>query len=160
MSDLFGNKAADFSPCRDYRYTLWRWWDQEKPYVMFIGLNPSTADEIEDDPTIRRCINFAKSWGYGGFCMTNLFALRATDPKNMINHSVPIGQSNDMWITDIASDAGIISAAWGTNGNHLNRDKDVLELLDKMYCLGKTKDGFPKHPLYIKADTQPVIFHA
>ncbi len=71
---------AELSKCRAYRYALWRTWDESKPFAMFVGLNPSTADELEDDPTIRRCINFSKLWGYGGLCMVNLFAYRATDP--------------------------------------------------------------------------------
>lgn len=71
---------AELSKCRTYRYALWRTWDESKPFAMFVGLNPSTADELEDDPTIRRCINFSKLWGYGGLCMVNLFAYRATDP--------------------------------------------------------------------------------
>ncbi|GHX72979.1 hypothetical protein VCSRO16_3593 [Vibrio cholerae] len=70
--------TAELSKCRKYRYALWRTWDSDKPFAMFIGLNPSTADEKNDDPTLRRCINFAKSWGYGGVCMANLFAFRAT----------------------------------------------------------------------------------
>ena len=79
------NKTATFSECRKYRYTLWRRWDGlfASGYAMFIGLNPSTADETNDDPTIRRCIGYARDWGYGGLCMTNLFAFRATLPKNM-----------------------------------------------------------------------------
>ena len=74
---------AKFSACRKYRYALWRNWDGSKPYAMIIGLNPSTADENENDPTITRCINFAKSWGYGGVCVTNLFAYCATVPSDM-----------------------------------------------------------------------------
>lgn len=88
-------KTAKLSDCRTYRYELWRTWDESKPYAMFIGLNPSTADETEDDPTIRRCINFAKTWGYGGLCMTNLFAYRATQPEDMKRASDPIGNKND-----------------------------------------------------------------
>ena len=84
-------KNAKFSACRKYRYALWRTWDESKPYVMIIGLNPSTADENKNDPTITRCINFAKSWGYGGVCVTNLFAFRATVPSDMKTSNDPIG---------------------------------------------------------------------
>jgi hypothetical protein len=157
--DLFNFKSADFSPCRKYRYTLWRWWDENKPYAMFICLNPSTADETKDDPTIRRCINFAKSWGYGGLCVTNLFALRATDPRVMLASFEPIGIDNDKWIQELAKKAGIIIAAWGTYGNYLNRDKQIIEKINNLNCLEKTKHGHPKHPLYIKADTIPVGIH-
>ena len=88
---------AKFSACRKYRYALWRTWDESKPNVMIIGLNPSTADENENDPTITRCINFAKSWGYGGVCVTNLFAYCATVPSDMKASNDPIGSENDSW---------------------------------------------------------------
>lgn len=97
-------KYATLSEDRKYRYTLTRIWDETKPKVMFIGLNPSTADETKDDPTIIRCINFAKSWGYGGLEMTNLFAFRATNPKVMKNEKEPIGKDNDTWLKKLATD--------------------------------------------------------
>ena len=118
-----------FSPCRTYRYALWREWIGGDGYVMFIGLNPSTADETQDDPTIRRCIAFAKAWGYGGLSMTNLFAFRATDPKKMKAVADPIGPENDAHLLRLARDAGVIVAAWGANGTHRGRDADVRELL-------------------------------
>ena len=102
---------AIFSVCRKYRYALWRSWDESKPYVMIIGLNPSTADETKDDPTITRCINFAKSWGYGGVCVTNLFAYRATVPSDMKASNEPIGTENDAWLYKLAREAAIIVAA-------------------------------------------------
>ena len=104
-------KDAVFSDCRNYRYALWRIWDDAKPYAMFIGLNPSTADETEDDPTIRRCMNFAKDWGYGGLCMTNLFAYRATIPANMMSAADPVGAENNAWLANLAENAGVIVAA-------------------------------------------------
>lgn len=155
--DLFGTKSADFSPCRNYRYALWRRWDRGGPLVMFIGLNPSTADETEDDPTIRRCIGFAKLWGAGGLCMTNLFAFRATNPRDMIDHLDPIGPENNFWLQEVAARSGMIIAAWGAHGKHKGRDRDVLNIIPTLYCLGTTKDGQPRHPLYIKADTKPII---
>ena len=156
--DLFNSSSAEISACRKYRYTLWRWWDEVKPYVMFIGLNPSTADEVEDDPTIRRCISFAKSWGYGGLCMANLFALRATAPADMREHQAPVGIDNNMHLITLAEDAAIVVAAWGVNGTHINRDKEVRALIKDMYYLEITKDGHPRHPLYIKADTKPKLW--
>ena len=153
--------GAEFSACRKYRYSLWRWWDENKPYLMVIGLNPSTADEFEDDPTIRRCKRFASDWGYGGLFMTNLFAIRATDPQIMLKHSNPIGPENNHYLVKIAHDAGMILAAWGNHGSNLSRDWEVRKLIEKtkqMYCLGKTKTGQPKHPLYIKANTEPSLF--
>ena len=113
------NKDAKLSDCRKYRYALWRTWDAEKPFVMFIGLNPSTADETEDDPTIRRCINYAKDWGYGGLCMVNLFAFRATEPNDMKNAIDPIGPENDEWLKNLSKDAGVIIGAWGNHGEFL-----------------------------------------
>ena len=102
QDNLFLKTGAIFSGCRTYRYTLWRSWDRDKGDVMFIGLNPSTADETLNDPTVRRCINYAKSWGYGGIYMANMFAFRATDPKEMKQAKDPIGYRNDFWLMDMA----------------------------------------------------------
>ncbi len=146
-----------FSLCRRYRYTLWRyWWKDELfvnratvRYAMFIGLNPSTADEVENDPTIRKCIGFAQRWGYDALCMTNLFAFRATDPRQMKACPKPIGDDNDHWLTACARDAGIVVAAWGVNGEFMGRDEEVLKLVDDVQCLRVTKHGHPEHPLYV-----------
>ena len=91
-------KSAILSDCRIYRYSLTRTWDVNKKYVLFIGLNPSTADENYDDPTIRRCVDYAHRWGYGGLVMTNLFAFRATLPIDLKNAKFPIGKENNLWI--------------------------------------------------------------
>lgn len=155
------SSSAEFSPCREYRYALWRWWDKSNPYLMVIGLNPSTADEKNDDPTIRRCKRFAKDWGFGGLCMANLFALRATNPKDMMNHFRPIGDDNDEWLSNLSDGSGMTLAAWGNHGSYMDRDLDVCEFVvggSRLMCLGKTKPGAPRHPLYVKADTQPVEF--
>ena len=148
------------SPCRQYRYCLWREWDKANDsYVMFVGLNPSTADEAEDDSTIRRCVGYAKKWGYGALCMVNLFAYRAMRPKVMKNHAAPVGEDNDRWLTELAQRAGIVIAAWGTNGTHMKRDQAIMNLLaGKLSCLGKTKAGHPKHPLYVNGDVKPYSF--
>lgn len=148
-----------FSPCRTYRYTLWRGWGgmfEEPNFVMFIGLNPSTADETNDDPTIRRCIGYAKAWGFDGYLMTNLFAYRSTDPRVMKAHPEPIGPDNDKWLVDCAAKAGIVVAAWGTHGAHLGRGEYVRRLIPGLHYLRLTKDGFPAHPLYLPADLKPV----
>lgn len=161
--DLFGTHhggSAEFSPDRIYRYVLYRIWSRDKPKVMFIGLNPSTADESIDDPTIRRCRNYAFDWGYGGLIMANLFALRATKPKIMKSHIAPIGPENNNWLESLARDAEVIIAAWGVNGSHLGRDKAVLGFMPQMRHLGLTKKGFPRHPLYLKADTKPQIWRS
>lgn len=149
------DKSARFSPCRRYRYELWRVWDPEKPYAMFIGLNPSTADETEDDPTIRRCIRFARDWGYGALCMANLFALRATDPKVMLADPEPEGPDNDDTLRRLAGHACIVVAAWGAHGGHRKRDQWALVEIPNLYHLGMTQGGQPRHPLYLRADTRP-----
>ena len=147
-------RQTHFSPCRSYRYTLWREWEgKNDDYVMFIGLNPSTADETFNDPTIRRCIGFAKNWGYGALCMTNLFAFRATKPAVMKMNPDPIGMENDEWLLKMAQEAGTLVAAWGAQGAHLRRDFEVKSLLKDLHCLGMTKGGHPKHPLYVRGDT-------
>ena len=155
MNDL-PPKGAILSEDRVYRYLLWRQWEATKPYVLFIGLNPSIADEIEDDPTIRRCVGFAKSWGYGAVVMMNLFAVRATKPKDMLNHEQPIGEDNDQRLLKIADNAGLVVCAWGGKGGHLNRGEEVSDLLKgyELKCLGTTQAGDPRHPLYIKADKE------
>jgi hypothetical protein len=118
-------------------------------------LNPSTADEISDDNTVRRCINFSKDWGYGGFCMTNIFAFRATDPRDMKAQEDPVGPDNDKWLLSVYKDAGLVVAAWGTHGGFLERDKQVLKLLGQIQCLGVNQDRSPKHPLYLKKNCEP-----
>jgi len=149
-------KGCCFSDCREYRYTLWRCWGPQWPlhYCMFIGLNPSTADENEDDPTIRRCKAFAHREGFQSMVMTNLFAYRATDPKVMKAQINAVGDMNDQALLETAKDAGLIIAAWGTHGGHDKRDVVVRQMLENrgLKCLGTTQQGFPKHPLYLRAD--------
>ncbi|WP_375750018.1 DUF1643 domain-containing protein [Vibrio sp. HN007] len=141
-------KSAVLSECRKYRYELWRTWDDAKPYAMFIGLNPSTADEIEDDPTIRRCINFAKDWGYGGLCMTNLFAFRATQPEHMKKAKDPVGVRNNDTLLSLSRDAGVIVAAWGNDGSFLSRSSKVKAILQNLAALKVNKSGEPAYPIY------------
>lgn len=153
-------KAAVISHCQKYRYSLSRIWEPEKETVTFICLNPSTADENIDDPTIRRCVNFAKSWGMGGLYMANLFAYRATDPKMMKKAFDPVGPANDEYLLNLASISKIVIAAWGTTGIFKKRDRKVKRLLgEKLHlCLEISKNGHPKHPLYLKKDLVPVSF--
>lgn len=156
-----------FSPCRSYRYTLWREWaagdlfGESKPleYLMVVGLNPSTADETKDDNTIRRCVNFAKQWGYGALCMTNLFAWRETSPWVMRIQADPVGPENNDHLLETAKGAGCILAAWGNHGAFKKRDRKVLSLLaahrldDRLQCLAYNADGSPMHPLYTPKDS-------
>ncbi|WP_439288004.1 DUF1643 domain-containing protein [Lonepinella sp. BR2904] len=147
--------GAILSECRKYRYALWRIWDESKPKVMFIGLNPSTADETNDDRTITRCIQFAKSWGYGGIYMTNLFSYRATRSNEIYTPDDPIGKDNDQYILDYAKKSDKVIVGWGNRGSYLNRSKQVYELIDNLYCLVVNKTGEPKHPLYIASSAVP-----
>ncbi len=152
-------KMARLSPCGTYRYSLNRRWDIGRPRVGWIMLNPSTADAEVDDPTIRRCMGFARSWGYGGIVVRNLYALRATDPRELRKHSDPIGPDN--LLDECASDPLTI-AAWGAHGAWRDRGNSVRSLLNRigipLYHLGLTKDGHPRHPLYLKADLQPTLW--
>ena len=167
-----------FSPCRQYRYALWREWPGPTPqlfpdggamisarsdsYLMVIGLNPSTADETRNDPTIRRCIAFAKRWGFGALCMTNLFAWRDTSPAAMKRAPDPRGDLNDYYLNAHAKDAGMILAAWGKHGAHQGRAAYVRDLFGEcgfpLHYLRLNGDGSPEHPLYVPADTVPTIY--
>lgn len=123
---------------------------------MFVGLNPSTADENLNDPTIRRCINFCKKWGYGSMYMLNIFAYRATDPKVMKMQEDSVGPENNSCLEKITRKAGIVIAAWGIHGGHRNRDKEAMGHLHKLHTIGFTKHGYPSHPLYLRADLFPI----
>ena len=168
MSDLFTQSGATFSDCRKWRYKLWRIWDTTIKPMNVIALNPSTADERLNDPTITRCITRATAGGYGGLIMTNIFAFRATDPRVMKAYPEPIGPDNDAHLIDAANSAGIVIAAWGTHGEQRNpkrpdldrRGQKVLELLRDIdiFALRFTKAGGPSHPLYLPAALQPIIF--
>jgi len=154
--DPFGvPKSAEFSDCRRYRYSLRRTWGVG-PHAMVIGLNPSTADETTDDPTIRRCIRFAKDWGFDGLIVANLFAFRATDPAEMKRVAEPVGADNDRTLKELAAIAGIVVAAWGTHGTHRGRDAEVRSMLSDLHYLRLTKAGIPSHPLYLPASCRPV----
>ncbi len=149
-------KKAHFSPCRKYRYTLGRIWNYKKDYVCFVCLNPSTADENYDDPTIRRCVRFADTWGFGGMIMVNLFAFRATKPKDMFAEKEPVGEWNDTYIHGVSSCAAFTIMAWGVHGGYLGRDKDVKKLLSRPKHIALSKDGHPRHPLYLKKALEPI----
>ena len=158
MNGLLVNKNATFSDCRKYRYGLSRTWNGKKKTILFIGLNPSTANEKIDDPTIRRCINYAQNWGYGSLLMVNLFAYRATLPSELKNVKNPIGNDNDLHIIELSKKADIAVAAWGNEGTLLNRDKEVKKILPNLMCLKINKSGQPSHPLYQKKDLKLIKY--
>jgi hypothetical protein len=159
-SELFGNShsGAEFSVDRSCRFVLWRVWDASKPKVAFIGLNPSTANETEPDPTITRVINFAKAWGYGGVYMLNLFACVTSKPKE-INRTL-FTATNDAFIEQFASRSERVVFAWGAfqvDGKN-ERAAELIKMFPDAYCLKITKDGHPWHPLYVRGNIKPIQF--
>jgi hypothetical protein len=149
--------GAIFSIDETYRYALWRRW-AEGPYALFVGLNPSTADATQDDPTVRRCIRFARDWGYAAMFMANLFAYRSTDPRALMDAEDPVGPENDAWLRTLARGAGLTIAAWGVHGKLNDREYKVLvtDALGDYRVLGLTAAGHPRHPLYMRADCRPL----
>lgn len=159
-ADPYAQRDAAFSDCRKYRYALWRHWGGSPHYAMFVGLNPSTADELQDDPTVRRCIGYARDWGYGGMWMTNIFAYRATLPSDMKAFDEPVGPDNDWALKLLARNSGVVVAAWGTHGVHLDRANQVRKLLPNLHYLRLTQDGHPAHPLYLPKTLKPLPWTA
>jgi hypothetical protein len=143
-----------------YRYSLWRQVGDSRSRVLFIMLNPSTADEAKDDPTIRRCAAFARGWGYGRLEVCNLFAYRATDPRKLRCIVDPVGPLNDAMIARAAKRADTVVVAWGVEGARARRADIVMRMLYSsiVCCLGTTRDGFPRHPLYVRGDSPPAPF--
>ena len=144
--------SATAEMCGEYRYTLTRLWDPALPMITFVLLNPSTADAVQPDPTLRRCVSFAKREGYGGMVILNLYAFRTKDPKVMMAAADPVGPDNDRVLAGVM---GTVVAAWGTNADPA-RVSRVLALLPRLHALGITKNGHPRHPLYVRADA-PLI---
>ncbi len=156
--------VAEYSDCEDYRYSLTRVWDEAGTKALFIMLNPSTATEVQNDPTVERCERRARTLGFGAFRVLNIFAFRATDPRDMRAAADPVGPLNDAAIRDSLPWADQVICAWGTHGAHLSRGPQVEVLLraaDRpLFHLGLTKDGHPKHPLYIGYAVQPMPWPA
>ena len=157
MPDLLTKSSAIISDCGLYRYQLTRTWGEEKPAV-FVMLNPSTADALEDDATIRRCIGFAKKWNCGGIVVVNLFAYRATKPKELLSATDPQGPDNLTHIFNTVQAARLIVCAWGAYNKLNGQDKKVITCIRgaikmaDVVCLGTTRDGHPRHPLYLPKD--------
>ena len=141
-----------------WRYQLRRVWDPLSPLVAFVGLNPSTADETHDDPTVRRCIGFARRWGYGGLIMTNAFGFRATDPRDMLVAADPVGPDNDRHLRAVAAEAPLVVAAWGARGAFQGRSAQVAGMLGELWALALTKRGEPRHPLYVRGDVERITW--
>lgn len=158
-TDEKSESTAVFSDCERYRYLLTRVWNPSGKRALFIMLNPSTADEIKNDPTVERCERRARTLGFGSFRVCNIFAFRATDPKVMRAELDPNGPENDKAILDSCEWADQVICAWGTHGAHLGRGAEVTELVRESGVspchLGLSKDGHPKHPLYIAYAQQP-----
>ncbi|MEM9215389.1 MAG: DUF1643 domain-containing protein [Cyanobacteria bacterium P01_F01_bin.150] len=175
LPDFSEPSGAIFSECDRYRYVLWRRWAIAKPMVLFIALNPSTADATVNDPTMRRCISFAQSWGYGGIIGANLFAYRTPQPTVLKQASEPIGPEGDRWISSLCqyvvaqpklakrkTKGQAIILAWGNHGQWLGRDRSILQLIQAIvpmpHCLTVTKQGQPAHPLYLPKSLKPLPY--
>jgi len=154
--------TAIYSDCERYRYLLTRVWNPDGRKALFIMLNPSTATEIQNDPTVERCERRARTLGFGAFRVTNIFAWRDTDPKAMRAAADPVGPENDAAILQSCPWADRIICAWGTHGAHLDRGSQVEALLRAtdlpLYHLGLSKAGHPKHPLYIAYAETPRLW--
>ncbi len=152
--------VAVYSPCESYRYLLTREWAPQQGRVLFIMLNPSTATEVQNDPTVERCERRARALGFGAFRVCNIFAFRATDPRVMRAAADPVGPANDAAILDSLPWADRVICAWGTHGAYQARGAQVEAMLRKsgtaLHHLGLSKDGHPKHPLYIGYAVQPL----
>lgn len=155
MDDI--QKGAVLSSCETYRYQLWRIWDDTKPKVMFLMLNPSTADANKDDATIRKCMRYSIKWNYGGFYVGNLYGYRATDRSVIKSVDNPIGDENQNHLLELSKKCDKIVCAWG---NEEGRPERIFSILDNLYYLklNKDREQSPAHPLYLKGDLTPTQF--
>ena len=155
---------AQFSPDGNYRYWLSREWAASNESCAFIMLNPSTATADRDDPTIRRCIRFAQGWGYGTLYVANLFAFCTSDPNYLKTTADPVGPDNDQSILAVMARCSLTIAAWGANGVYLDRHHRVVQLIasvgGRLWHLGLSNAGHPRHPLYLPTGAQPTEWRA
>lgn len=158
IKELFDSNGAEFSKCGKYRFALWRIWDEEKPLIMFVGLNPSTANESTDDPTIRRVKRFAYDWGAGGVFMLNCFPYISTDPSALRDFGNTV--ENDYWLRTISEKCERIIFAWGSFDvvRELGRDTELKIMFPHAEALIINSNGSPRHPLYVKADIEPMRY--
>ena len=147
-----------FSKCKRYRYSLGRSWSEGSGKAVFIGLNPSTADQRTDDPTIKRCVSFAHAWGCSSMEKVNLVAFCATKSEDLKRHAKPICRNNDRWIAMAISKANLSIACWRNHGEFLQRSDKIHHRYPTLLCLGINPSGAPKHPLYIKAMQTPFAY--
>lgn len=163
------HKGAVLSDCGKFRYRLWRYWDETKTPLVFIMLNPSTADASEDDPTIRKCIGFAERLNHGGIEVLNLYAYRATKPADLKAAGYPVGPENDAFYAATLEQCGCcaydnVIAAWGANARGLSRPEEVRSMLRfqgiRARALAFTNDGTPSHPLMLPYSSRPVFIDA
>lgn len=157
-------KNAVISPCGKYRYMLSRRWGTRSGLVVWIMLNPSTADANVDDPTIRRCMKFTERFEYEAMMVVNLYAFRSPDPRQLRQQSDPVGPNNYYWVRDVCEDGALLVAAWGSLKKLPAYMGTILEMLDgrgqTLNCLGITKNGSPRHPLYLKSDARLIPWAA
>ena len=147
--------AATFDATGRYRYRLRRWW-APGPRVAFVMLNPNAADAVRDDPTIRRCISFARGWAFGSVDVVNLFGYRTRDPRELLRVGDPVGLENDRFLRRAVRSADLSVCAWGAAAAAATRAKVIADLFDgcALRCLGRTLSGAPRHPLYLRRDTR------
>lgn len=159
FGELDSSVGATFSECRRYRFTLNRTWDADRPKILFVMLNPSTADELNNDPTVERCQRRAIKWGYGALGVANLFAYRSTSPMALYECEDPVGTGNDDAIVQQARESDMVICAWGSHGALNDRGMHVRKLLTdagiKLHYLHLNADGTPGHPLYLAYELQP-----
>lgn len=151
-------RKAVFDATGRYRYWLWRGWDAGLPTLGFVMLNPHRADAAIEDPTIRRCLGFAKAWNYGSLEVVNLFAYCTAHPRDLKRVANPVGPDNDAYLLETGARVARLIVAWGNSGRLLDRDRAVLQQFadhSQLYCLGYTRSHQPRHPLYLRRDTRP-----
>jgi hypothetical protein len=160
--NIYSESTAVISDCKLYRYLLRRTWEENKIRALFVMLNPSTADASKDDATIRSCVRLCKDMGFGSLEVVNLFAWRATNPKELIEISDPVGDRNDAIIEAAISRCDLVILAWGANPLAIGRGRAINALVRQArpatFCFGATKNRQPKHPLYVKSGTPLVVY--
>lgn len=159
MKTKEGEYLCQFSDDELYRYAWVASWGKGKP-LMVVGLNPSTADENQTDPTVAKCVQYAKDWKFPGLIMANAFAYRSTDPKKLYELEDPVGERNDFYLKELSTFAGCVLLAWGNHATYRNRSENILKLFNglELFCLKTNKNGEPAHPLYLKKSIKPIHY--